>query len=138
MRLPRRAGVPLPSYCRAGRKSFAAFPGPRTALDRPQRRGTLARPCGLRRHGSSEGLFMDVSREGTSDCGGWWRREGVVWGLLLALAVGEYALVRRYVAVEVAPAYPAGWDQAVYLRRSYAVYEQLRREGSAAALRTAL
>jgi hypothetical protein len=81
---------------------------------------------------------MDTSREGTSGCGGWWRREGLVWGLLLALAVGEYALVRRYVAAEVAPAYPGGWDQAVYLRRSYGVYEQFRRDGAAAALRSAL
>jgi hypothetical protein len=65
-------------------------------------------------------------------------RGALVWGLLLALAVGEYGLVRRYVAAEVAPAYPGGFDQAVYLRRSYAVYEQLRREGIAPALRSAL
>ncbi len=81
---------------------------------------------------------MDTGRQGTPERGSWWRREGLVWGLLLALAVGEYALVRRYVAAEVAPAYPGGWDQAVYLRRSYGVYEQLRHEGVGAALRSAL
>ena len=49
---------------------------------------------------------------------GWWRREGLVWGLLLALALGECALVRRHVAAEVAPAFPRGFDQAVYLHRA--------------------
>jgi hypothetical protein len=68
----------------------------------------------------------------------WWCREGLVWGLLLALAVGEYALVHRYVVAEVRPAFPRGFDQAVYLQRSYTIYEQLRHEGTAAALRSAL
>ena len=81
---------------------------------------------------------MDASWQDNSERKSWWRREGLVWGLLLALAVGEFVLVRRYVAAEVAPAYPGGFDQAVYLRRSYGVYEQLRREGVAAALRSAL
>ncbi len=81
---------------------------------------------------------MDASRQGVSERGGWWRRDGLVWVLLLALAAGEYALVRRYVAAEVAPAYPGGWDQAVYLRRSYALYEQFRHDGATAAIRSAL
>jgi hypothetical protein len=88
--------------------------------------------------GRGEGLLMDASRESTPPAGGWWRREGPVWGLLLALAVGECALVRRHVAAEVAPAFPGGFDQAVYLQRSYAVYERLRHDGAAAALRSAL
>jgi hypothetical protein len=69
---------------------------------------------------------------------GWWRREGLVWGLLLALALGECALVRRHVAAEVAPAFPRGFDQAVYLHRTYTIHDQLRREGAAAALGAAL
>src|SRR5262249_22089789 len=49
-------------------------------------------------------------------------------GLALLLAL-QYGMFRQYAEREVTWCYPRGYDQTVYLARSYACYEHILKEG---------
>lgn len=51
------------------------------------------------------------------------------WLIVFALLVLQFCLFRRYVAREIAWAYPAHFDQAVYLERSYETFDAMTHEG---------
>ncbi|HEX5245372.1 MAG TPA: hypothetical protein VFW23_19075, partial [Tepidisphaeraceae bacterium] len=61
---------------------------------------------------------MDACRESVSPC-----------LIVLALLVLQFCLFRVYVAREIAWAYPAHFDQAVYLERSYETFDAMVHEG---------
>lgn len=51
------------------------------------------------------------------------------WLVVLALLLLQFCLFRTYVAREIAWAYPAHFDQAVYLERSYQTFDAMTHEG---------
>jgi hypothetical protein len=65
----------------------------------------------------------------TEDRGATSLRAALPWlGLALLLAV-QYGLFRQYAQREVTWMYPYGYDQAVYLGRSYVIYEGILQKG---------
>lgn len=61
---------------------------------------------------------MDACRESVSP-----------WLIVVALLVLQFCLFQTYVAREIAWAYPAHFDQAVYLERSYETFDAMTNEG---------